>query len=89
MRNIVKNSRYFSRSNCLTAALTALPLLFSLTANAEVSSVPLVEQGIQIGDLAPGRAIIWSRSDRAAQMFVKYAIHKCHYNSWPLRDGWH
>ncbi len=85
MRNIVKNSRYFSRSNCLTAALTALPLLFSLTANAEVSSVPLVEQGIQIGDLAPGRAIIWSRSDRAAQMFVKYAFNEQFTNAITIR----
>ncbi len=76
MRNIVKNSRYFSRFNCLTAAFTALPLLFSLTANAEVSNVPLLEQGIQIGDLAPGRAMIWSRSDRAARMFVKYAFNE-------------
>lgn len=76
MRNIVKNSRYFSRSSVLTVAFTVLPLLLSLTANAEVSSVPVLEQGIQIGDLAPGRAIIWSRSDRPARMFVKYAFNE-------------
>ena len=76
MRNIFKNPRYFSRPTCLTAAFSALPLLLSLTANAEVSSVPVLEQGIQIGDLAPGSAIIWSRSDRPARMFVKYAFNE-------------
>jgi alkaline phosphatase D len=76
MRNIVKNSRYFSRPAGLTAAFAALPLLLSLTANATASGVPLMEQGIQIGDLAPGRAIIWSRADRPARMFVKYAYNE-------------
>ena len=76
MRNIVKNSRCFSHSTYLTAAFAALPLLISLAANADASSVPVLEQGIQIGDLAPGRAIIWSRSDRSARMFVKYAFNE-------------
>ena len=33
---------------------------------------PKLDQGIQIGDVAQQRAIIWSRSDRAARMFVEW-----------------
>src|SRR5215510_10644101 len=33
---------------------------------------PLLEQGIQIGDVRAHRAVIWSRSDRPARMFVEY-----------------
>ncbi|MGR9116886.1 MAG: alkaline phosphatase D family protein [Gammaproteobacteria bacterium] len=33
-----------------------------------------MDQGIQIGDLAPGRAIIWSRSDKPARMMLQYAF---------------
>ena len=35
---------------------------------------PEMGQGIQIGDLAPGKAVIWSRSDRDARMWVEYAF---------------
>jgi alkaline phosphatase D len=59
------------------AALAALPLLLSMATNvAADSNVPQMEQGIQIGDLAPGRAIIWSRADRPARMFVEYAFNE-------------
>lgn len=64
MRSLVKNTRYFPQPAGLTAAIVALTLL-SMAANAATSDLPLMEQGIQIGDLAPGRAIIWSRADRA------------------------
>ncbi|MGZ0076931.1 alkaline phosphatase D family protein [Methylomonas sp. YC3] len=40
---------------------------------AETVDVPQMEQGIQIGDLAPGRAIVWSRADRPARMMLQYA----------------
>jgi alkaline phosphatase D len=56
------------------AAIAALALILPLTGNADTSDVPLMEQGIQIGDLAPGRAMIWSRADRASRMMVKYAF---------------
>jgi alkaline phosphatase D len=32
---------------------------------------PLLEQGLQIGDILADRAMIWSRSDRPARMIVK------------------
>lgn len=53
--------------------LAAVPLLLSLSACAFAVDAPLMEQGIQIGDLAPGRAIIWSRADRESRMMVEYA----------------
>ncbi len=35
---------------------------------------PRLEQGIQIGDVRADRAVIWSRSDRAAQLLVEYDV---------------
>ncbi|MDD5412844.1 MAG: alkaline phosphatase D family protein [Methylobacter sp.] len=69
-----QNFRYFPNPAGLAAAIVALSLLLPLTGNADTADVPLMEQGIQIGDLAPGRAIIWSRADRASRMMVKYAF---------------
>ncbi|MBD9359025.1 alkaline phosphatase D family protein [Methylomonas fluvii] len=58
-------------------AKLALAIAGLLTLNApvfaETVDVPQMEQGIQIGDLAPGRAIVWSRADRPARMMVEYA----------------
>ncbi len=61
-----------------TTAATVASLLFS-AAPAVVtadSAAPLMEQGIQFGDPAPGRAIVWSRSDRPARMMVEYAFNE-------------
>src|SRR5687767_15879361 len=35
---------------------------------------PVLAQGIQIGDVLNDRAIIWSRSDRAARMLVEWDL---------------
>jgi len=64
--------RYFLHQSVLKLAIAGL-LTLSVTVNADIGNVPLMEQGIQIGDLAPGRAMIWSRSDRASRMWVEYA----------------
>ena len=34
---------------------------------------PLTPQGVAVGDVAGGRAVVWSCADRAARMFVEYA----------------
>jgi alkaline phosphatase D len=34
---------------------------------------PSVPQGVAVGDPADGRALVWSRADRAARMFVEYS----------------
>jgi alkaline phosphatase D len=52
-------------------------LILALAACACVNAgnpVPRMEQGIQIGDPAPDRAVIWSRADRPARMMVEYAF---------------
>ena len=35
---------------------------------------PLMEQGIQFGDMALGRTMLWSRADRPARLQVEYAL---------------
>jgi len=37
------------------------------------SSRPSLPQGVAAGDAGAGRAVIWSRADRAARMFVEYS----------------
>ncbi len=77
MHIVIKNHRHFLKSTDLTAAIAALPFLFLMATNVVASDgVPLMEQGIQIGDLAPGRAIIWSRADRQSRMIVEYAYNE-------------
>jgi alkaline phosphatase D len=65
------------RCQFLKPAKLALAIAGLLTLNApvfaETVDVPQMEQGIQIGDLAPGRAIVWSRADRPSRMMLKYA----------------
>lgn len=73
MRSLNKKRQYIFQPSILTAFISALPLLLVSTANAEDGNAPLLEQGIQIGDLAPGRAMIWSRSDRPSRMMIEYA----------------
>jgi alkaline phosphatase D len=36
-------------------------------------SRPLLAQGVASGDVTNGRAVVWSRADRAARMFVEYS----------------
>ncbi|MBA3886475.1 MAG: alkaline phosphatase D family protein [Acidobacteria bacterium] len=36
-------------------------------------SLPAMTQGVASGDVTSGRAVIWSRADRAARMFVEYS----------------
>jgi alkaline phosphatase D len=47
------------------------------------NSRPLLPQGVASGDVGNGRAIIWSRADRAARMFVEYSTTERFAN--PLR----
>jgi alkaline phosphatase D len=37
------------------------------------SARPQLSQGVAAGDVGSGRAIVWSRSDRASRMFVEYS----------------
>jgi alkaline phosphatase D len=55
----------------LSLAVATLPVFA-----ADDADKPQMEQGIQIGDLAPGRAIVWSRTDRPARMIIEYAFNE-------------
>lgn len=48
---------------------------------AILQSRPQLPFGVQTGDITPGRAIVWSRSDRSAQMIVEYATTESFQNS--------
>ena len=67
-----KQSHHLLKPVRLALAIAGL-LTLPMPVFAETGDVPQVDQGIQIGDLAPGRAIVWSRSDRASRMMVEYA----------------
>jgi alkaline phosphatase D len=70
--------RKFLKSAGLLLGTAVIPLAPGRTAIAASSvrlagtAEPQVQQGIQIGDMRAHRAVIWSRSDRPARMFVEY-----------------
>ncbi|HYI97010.1 MAG TPA: alkaline phosphatase D family protein [Bryobacteraceae bacterium] len=55
------------RRRDLLSLLTAAPLY------SQSNQRPQANWGTQIGDVAPGRALIWSRSDRPARMIVEWS----------------
>ncbi|MCK9609263.1 MAG: alkaline phosphatase D family protein [Methylomonas sp.] len=66
--------------------LCCLPLSCLLLGNLAIAAdKPKMEQGIQIGDLAPGRAMVWSRADRPARMMVEYAFNPDFENAVTVR----
>lgn len=48
---------------------------------AIIQSRPKIPFGVQTGDITPGRAIVWSRSDRSARMIVEYATTESFQNA--------
>ncbi len=52
---------------------TGVAALAVISSAFDASAAPIMEQGIQIGDVSEGSAIVWSRSDRASRMMVEYA----------------
>lgn len=68
--------RFLQRSGLLIAAGSVSPRL--VTAAPAIitpdSARPQLQQGIQIGDVQCHGAMIWSRSDRPARLFVEYDI---------------
>ena len=63
--------RKFLKTTGLLIGATALPWRLRYS-NAAVAGVPQLEQGIQVGDVQPHRAVIWSRSDRPARLLVDW-----------------
>lgn len=73
-----KNSRrrFIQKSGILVAASAVSPRFVSASPAIITldSARPQIEQGIQIGDVQCHGAMIWSRSDRPARMYVEYDI---------------
>jgi len=77
------NSRVSRRSFLQQATLGSVALtgiggiLYSKQAPAIVASDtlrPMANWGLQIGDVIDGRAIVWSRADKAARMVVEWSL---------------
>ncbi len=76
------------KSAGMLLASAAWSLLLALTVSnmaAADDGVPLMEQGIQFGDPAPGRTMVWSRTDRPARMMVEYAFNEQFQDSRIIR----
>lgn len=48
--------------------------LAALSASFGIFAAPVLEQGIQFGDVTDGHAIVWSRADSPSRMMVQYAF---------------
>lgn len=87
--NDVISRRTFLKSVGVLVGAAAIPWGATSTINAELSvpsptgAAPQLEQGIQIGDVRAGRAVIWSRSDRPARLLVEYDVRETFTN--PIR----
>lgn len=83
MKTFDQNFCRKQQSISVATAIAAFPIILALALalalampSAMAAEAPLMEQGIQFGDLTPGRAIVWSRADRPARMMVEYAFNE-------------
>lgn len=58
----------------ISRTLQATVFLTAISAITNALAAPAIDQGIQIGDVHDGRAIIWSRSDQPSRMMIEYAL---------------
>ena len=70
----------------LRSKLAGVAALTALSAALNAVAAPVIEQGIQIGDVtADGSAIIWSRADRPSRMMVEFAYDESFADSVVVR----
>jgi len=69
-----------TRRRFLQSSTLALPALSSAAAWAQAPAIitsermrPQILSGVQAGDIVDGRALVWSRSDRPARMWVEWS----------------
>lgn len=55
------------------------------SAQAQTGDRPLAVDGLQIGDVVPGAAIVWSRADRASRMLVEWATSPSFHHALRVR----
>jgi alkaline phosphatase D len=64
----------FGRGTASALALAGAPTLANSFARPpRTGNRPQVPSGLQVGDLQPGRAMVWARSDRPARMLVRWS----------------
>ena len=86
-----KSRRQFLQSSGLLIGAAAVPAAALRAAQAAPAIVtaegarPQLAQGIQIGDVRAGRALIWSRADRPARLWVEYDFDPSFANAVRIR----
>lgn len=69
--------------------LMGIPMLIAGTllvnSSAIAAKAPVLEQGIQFGDLQGNRVMVWSRANKASRMWIEYAYNKNFNNSKVVR----
>lgn len=78
MPSFKESRRRFLKSSSLLLGATAAPAVLLRPVNAAPALItadgarPKLAEGIQIGDVRTDRAVIWSRCDRPARLWVEY-----------------
>jgi alkaline phosphatase D len=72
--------RFLKQTAAAGLALTGLPGILRAQQGPAIltadSAKPLADWGLQIGDVIADRAIVWSRADKPARMFVDWSLHE-------------
>ncbi|MBS1789551.1 MAG: alkaline phosphatase D family protein [Acidobacteria bacterium] len=76
MNHFMNRRTFLKRAAACSSVLAGTPAIL-----VSAQSRPQIPFGVQTGDIAPGRAIIWSRSDRSARMVVEYATTESFQNA--------
>ncbi len=71
-RTFVRRSLALGAASCLVPSVRTAGFGRAPALVVQESSRPAIPQGVAAGDVTGGRAVIWSRADRAARMFVEY-----------------
>lgn len=91
MPSFKESRRRFLKSSGLLLSATAVPGVIVRSASAAPAITipegarPKLEQGIQIGDVRADRAVIWSRCDRPARLWVEYDYDENFANPMQIR----
>ncbi len=71
-RTFFRRSLALGAASCVVRPAAAAPFGRAPAILIQEASRPAIPQGVAAGDVTAGRALIWSRADRAARMFVEY-----------------
>jgi alkaline phosphatase D len=84
----MKRRDFLRLSGAAVGSLTTFPRGLSAARSAAIITLdkarPSVPFGVQSGDVLTDRAIIWSRTDRPAQMLVEFSLDEGFKKSWRI-----